>query len=286
MVKQSKAHPVPSQCRGRAETPSPPFSNEIFGIFIESLGEDLYSLRACSLVSSVFRHFCSPVLYRDIVLDRKEQLDTFIRIGERSESLRHAKSLSLTYYGFEAKAHLRKPHRILDIISRKASLETLRLHRVQFHVEPLTASLLSKLSTVTMLALQECRFGGFEDFESFVRCFPRCGVLRLRGCTWIHGEHEKLKFKGLPTYGLAPASLEITNTSTAEWGEEFCDQGKIVGTAWLNLTGLRLFRYGIENDTALEPVLEQIAACELLEEIDVTISYHVPLGFGEQKPLP
>jgi len=256
-------------------------------MFIESLGEDLHSLRACSLVSSVFRHFCSPVLYRDIALDRKEQLDTFIRIGEHSESLQHTKSLSLTYYGFETKAHLRKPHRILNIISRKSSLETLRLHRVQFQAEPLTASLLSKLSTVAVLVLQECRFGGFEDFKSFVRCFPRCGVLRLHGCTWIHGDHGKLRFKGLPVYDLAPASLEITNKSSAvEWGEEFWDQGKIIGMTWLNLAGLRSFTYTIGDGIASQPVLEQIAACELLEEVDVTISYHMRHEDGERNPSP
>lgn len=72
-----------------------PFSNEIFAMFIESLGEDLRSLRACSLVSSVFRHFCSPILYRDIALDRKEKVDDFIQVGERSDSLQHIKSLSL-----------------------------------------------------------------------------------------------------------------------------------------------------------------------------------------------
>lgn len=266
--------------------PPPPFSNEILGMFIESLGEDLHTLRACSLVSSVFRHFCSPILYRDIVLNRKEKVDTFIQIGDRSNSLHHTKSLSLAYYGFETKAHLRKPRKILDVISRKASLETLRLYRVQFHAEPFTTSVLSKLSTVTALDLQECRFGGFEDFVSFIRCFPRCDILRLRGCTWIHNEHARLKFRGLPTYDLAPTCLEITGASMVEWGEEFCDQGKIVGMVWLDLAGLKSFTYVIENDTVSEPVLEQIAGCKLLEEIDIALSYSGGLSFGERKSSP
>ena len=116
----------------------PLFSNEILGVFIESLGEDLHTLRACSLVSSVFHHFCSPVLYRDIVLNRKEKADTFIRIGlgDRSNSLHHTKSLGLAYYGFERKAYLRKPRRILDVILRKTSLKALRLHRFSFKRSP------------------------------------------------------------------------------------------------------------------------------------------------------
>ena len=211
-------------------------------------------------MSSVFRHFCSPILYRDIVLNREEKVDTFIQIGlgDRSHSLHHTKSLSLAYYGFETKAHLRKPHRILDVILRKTSLKALRLHRVQFQAEPFTTSVLSKLSTVTALDLQECRFGGFEDFVSFIRCFPHCDILRLRGCTWIHNEHARLKFRGLPTYDLTPTRLEITGASMAEWGEEFCDQGKIVAMVWLDLAGLKSFTYVIKNDTVSEPVLEQI----------------------------
>ena len=262
----------------------PPFSNEIFGMFVESLGEDMCTLRVCSLVSSVFRHFCSPILYRDIVLDRKGKVDTFIRMGGRSNSLQHTKSFSLTYNGFETKAHLGKLRRILDIISRKASLQTLHLHRVQFHTELLSASLFSKLSGVIVMVLQECHFGGFEDFVSFIRCFPRCEVLRLHGCGWIrNGEHVKLKFRGLPAYDLALVHLEITDTIIAEWGEEFCDQGKIVGMVWLKLTGLKSFTYVIGDQTAWGAVLEMISACELLEEIDVTLVYPGGHSFGERK---
>ena len=113
------------------------FSNEIFAMFIESLvGEDQHSLRACSLVSSAFRHFRSPILFRGIVLDSKKKVDIFIQVGERFDSLQHAKSLDLTYYGLGTKAKLCNPYRALDGLSRKASLETLRLHRIQFHPEP------------------------------------------------------------------------------------------------------------------------------------------------------
>ncbi|KAF9778941.1 hypothetical protein BJ322DRAFT_463498 [Thelephora terrestris] len=256
--------------RARISLP-PSLSNELFGLFIESLGEDLPSLRACSLVCRVFRHFCRPNLYRNITLDCKEKLDTFFKIAERSDSLIHTKSLSLTYYGFDAKAHLRKPRRILDIVSRKASLEALRLHRVQFHADTFPASLLSKLSAVKVLTLQECHFGGFEDFVTFVRSFPSCQVLRLHRRTWIR-EPPKPRFRGSPAYDLALTHLEITSTSKPEWGESFCNHGKIVGMPWLNLTGLKSFAYVIEEDTVSAPVLEHIANCELLEEMDMALS--------------
>jgi len=271
-------------CRDRAETPppAPSFSNEIFGMFIETLGEDLRTLRACSLVSSVFHHFCSPILYRDLELNHKGKVDTFIRMGERSKSLQHTKSFTLTYYRYKTKAHVGKLHRILDIISRRASLETLHIRRVQFHAEPLPASLFTKLGGVTALVLQECHFGGFEDFVSFIRCFPRCEVLRLHACGWIQDdEHANLRFSGLPAYDLAPVRLEITDTIVAEWGEEFRDQGKIIGTAWLDLVGLKSFTYVIGNRTTWGAVLEQIAACELLEEIDLTLVYPGGHSFGE-----
>ena len=232
-------------------------------------------------MSSVFRHFCRPILYRDIVLDRREKLDSFLQFGDRSDSLIHAKSLSLTYFGFETKAHLRKPRKILEIISRKTSLETLRLHRVQFHAETFTAQLLSKLGSVAALALRECRFGGFEDFVTFIRCFPRCQVLRLHRCTWIR-EFPKFRLRNVLTYDLAPAHLEITSTSTTEWGEGFCDQGRIVGMSWLNLAGLKSFTYVIEEDTVSGPVFDQIAACEFLEEMDLSVNYPGGHDFGER----
>jgi len=251
-------------------------------MFIESLGEDLRTLRACSLVSSVFRNFCSPILYRDIELNNKGKVNTLIRMGGRSNSLQHAKSFSLTYYGFKTRAHIGKLHRVLDTISRDSSLETLRLRQVQFHAESLSAPLFSKLSSVTALVLQECHFGGFEDFVSFIRCFPRCEILRLQACSWIrNGEHAKPRFGGLPAYNIAPACLEITDVIVAEWGGGFRDQGKIVGTAWLNLTGLKSFTYVIGDRTMWGAVLEQIGACELLEEIDVSLVYPGDHSFGE-----
>jgi hypothetical protein len=265
-------------------TPYPPLSNELFGLFIESLGEDLPSLRACSLVCRVFHHFCSPILHQSIELDRKEKLDTFLQFGERSDCLIHTKSLGLTYNGFEAKAHLRKPRKILEIFSRKASLETLRLHRIQFRAETFTGSLLSKPSTVRVLILQECNFGGFEDFVTFIRSFPRCQVLCFRRRTWIR-EPPKLRFSGSPVYDLYPTHLEITTTSTPEWIESCCDHGKIVGMPWWNLTGLKSFTYQIEEDTVSGPVLERIATCEHLEETDMALSSSGGHAFGEGTPL-
>jgi hypothetical protein len=235
-------------------------------------------------VCRVFRHFCLPNVYRNITLDCKEKLDTFFKIAERSDALIHTKSLSLTYYGFDAKAHLRKPRRILDIVSRKASLEALRLHRVQFHADTFPASLLSKLSAVKVLTLQECHFGGFEDFVTFVRSFPSCQVLRLHRRTWIR-EPPKPRFRGSPAYDLALTHLEITSTSKPEWGESFCNHGKIVGMPWLNLTGLKSFAYVIEEDTVSAPVLEHIANCELLEEMDMALSSPGGHDFGERTPL-
>ena len=92
------------------------FSNEIFAMFIESLvGEDQHSLRACSLVSSAFRHFHSPILFRGIALDSKKKVDIFIQVGERFDSLQHTKSLDLTYYGLGTKAKLCNPYRTLDV---------------------------------------------------------------------------------------------------------------------------------------------------------------------------
>ena len=253
---------------------SPPsFPSEIFGTFIEALGDDQQSLRACSLVSSVFRHLCGPTLYRDIALDRDEKVDSFIQSGESSELLQYVKSLSL--------ANSSKLHQILDTISQKASLETLRFYRVEFCVEPVTASLLSRLSTVTALVLRECRFGGFEDFVSFIRSFPLCEVLRLRGCSWIRNEDAKLKFGRSPVYAIAPVHLEITNLFAAPWGEQSCDQGEIVGTAWLDLAGLKTFTYAVGGEAEARLMLEKIVVCELLEGIDLDLPHPIRRDFGE-----
>ena len=256
----------------------PPLSNEIFGLIIETLGEDIPSLRSCSLVSCVFRHFCSPTLYRNIDLDCREKLETCFQLGELSDSLTHTRSLSLTS-GFVSPRHLQ----ILDIISQKAPLETLRLYDIRFHAEPFTVSSLSKPYAVTVLSLKRCRFGGFEDFVSFVRCFPGCKALRLDSCTWEGRHFQDLKLGCLPTHSLAPVHLEII-VPLKHWSpKENCDQGRIVGMSWLDLTGLRSFKYMIENEISSERVVGRIATCEHLEEVDMSISYFVDCRFGKRK---
>ena len=257
----------------QSRCPTPSFPSEIFGMFIEALGGDQHSLRACSIVSSVFRHLCAPILYRDIELDREEKVSTFILLGEHSDILQYVKSLSVT--------NPKDPYEILDTISRKASLKTLCLHRTTFFLETLTASLLSRLSTVTVLVLQGCYFEEFEVFVSFIRCFPFCEVLRLRSCSWSHHDDAKLE---LPIYDIAPAHLEVTNNFEPAWGEDYCDQGKIFGAPWLGLAGLKSFTYAIGGERGAEPVLEKIAACEMLEEIDMALSHSVRRSFGERDP--
>ena len=248
-------------------------------MFIESLEDDQSSLRACSLVSSTFRHFCNPILYRDIELDREETVDAFIQDGARSDFLQHIKSLSLTYYGFMSKAHRHKPNRILHVALRKASLDALRLHKIHFQAEPFAASIMSKLSTVTVLVLHGCLFEGICDFISFIRCFPRCEVLRLRGCHWI--PRAKPESGGQPSYDVAPTHLEITNTSIPYGRSDYRDQGGIVGMAWLDLTGLKSFTYTFEDDIPSERVFGGVAASEHLEEINVAIARSEPRDSGE-----
>ena len=227
------------------------------------------------------------MLYRNVMLDSEEKVDAFIQTGGRSNSLRHTQSFSLIYDGFEAKAHLFNPRVMLDTISQKAPLEALSLRQVLFHREPLTAPLFPKFYDVTTLVLQECHFGGFEYLASFIRCFPRCEVLCLRGCSWIQsGDDTKQKFGGSPTYDLAPTRLEITDTIFEEWGQQFYDQGGVVGTAWLDLTGLKSFTYVIGSEEASGAVLEHIAACELLEEIDVGFFNPGSRGTGKQQSPP
>jgi len=254
---------------------TPSFPSEIFGMFIESLWEDpdgRRSLFVCSLVSSVFRHLCGPILYRGIVLDRGDQVDDFLRLEERSDCLRYVKSFTLN--------NSTKAPRILGAISRKASLETLRLHRVMFYGGPLTESLLSGLSTVTVLVLRECQFWKFEDFVFFIRCFPLCEVLRLDGCTWTRHEDAMSEVRSLPAHNVAPVHLEITDNARPRWGEPFCDQSDIIAAASLGLARLKSFTYGIGTGPVAEQVLETIAGCDLLEEIDVAFS-HSARDFGE-----
>jgi len=270
-------------CRDRSEMSTPSFPSEIFGMFIESLGEDpddQRSLFACSLVSSWFRHLCGPVLYREIVLDRWEQVDNFIEFGERSDALQYVKSFTL--------ASSNRPHKILPTISRKASLETLRLRQAMFYGEPLTASLLSGLSTVTALILRDCRFWEFEDFVFFIRCFPLCRVLRLRACTWTRRGDATSEVRNLPAYNVAPVHLEITKNSRSKRDGGYCDQNKVLGAAPLGLARLRSFTYEVVVGVGpgSELVLEKIAGCELLEEIEVVISHSVGHGFGERESSP
>jgi len=153
-----------SWCYNGANIPPPFFPSEIFWMFVEASGYDQHSLRACFLVSSVFRHLCGRILFRDIALDR-EKVDTFIQFGKRSDILQHVRPLSAT--------DPKNPRRIIRSRGGGFSRDPLpSIRRVVFCPGTLTASLLSRLGTATALVLQGCRFWEFEDFVTFIRCFP------------------------------------------------------------------------------------------------------------------
>jgi len=160
------------------------------------------------------------------------------------------------------------------------SRHPLGLNRVMFYSESLTVSLLSRLSNVTVLVLRKCRFEEFWDFVSFIRCFPLCEVLCLRGCTWTGRRDAKSEVRSLPAYDVAPVHLEITNNSVPEWGEEYCNQSEILGAASLDLACLKSFTYGVGAGL----VLEKVAGCGLLEEIDVALPNSICCEFGECEP--
>ena len=61
------------------------------------------------------------------------------------------------------------------------------------------------------------------------------------------------------------------------------DQGRIVGMPWLDLTGLKSFTYAIQDDTTSGPLLGRIITCGLLEEVDLSLVYHIAHSFGKQK---
>lgn len=99
----------------RVEAPLALFSNKTFATYIELLGEDgVHPRCACSLVSSVFRYFCSPTFYRDVTSDQKEKVVALIRVRERFDPLQRVKSLNLTYGVVGTKTHLCKPRHNLS----------------------------------------------------------------------------------------------------------------------------------------------------------------------------
>jgi hypothetical protein len=248
---QSKAQGILSQCCNRTATPFPTFPNEIYGMFIELLREDPYSFRACSLVSPVFRRFCTPILYRNLSLNYPVFVDNFIRVGERSNVLQHTKSFRFTSR-FWTQPNEDKSHKVLDIISRKASLETLHICRAQFDPTPPEPSVLHRLSSVTVLILEQCHFGGFGAFAHFIGCFALCESLQLYG-------------------------------STHRWVTEWREQEEIVGAFGLGHMNLKSFAYAVDDSSSMD-MLKEIAASGPPEEIDVSFpeyrNYHNP---GERK---
>jgi hypothetical protein len=94
-----------------------------------------------------------PVLYRDIGLDRKEKVNAFLQIGERSEPLRLTKSLSLSLAYDDHPAGFSRPSAGFtgSDFTRGSSW-----HR--------------KHSDAIVLVIREC---GLEKFLTFTRCFPR-----------------------------------------------------------------------------------------------------------------
>lgn len=220
-------------------------------MFIELLREDPYSFRACSLVSPVFRRFCTPILCRNLSLNYPVYADDFIRIGERSNVLQHTKSFRFTSC-FWTEPNKDRSHKILDIISRKASLETLHIRRAQFHSTYPESSVLHKLSTVTVLILEKCHFGGFGAFTHFIGCFRLCESLQLYG-------------------------------STHRWVTEWCEQEETVGAFGLGHMKIKSFAYAVDDSSSMD-MLKEIAACGLPEEIHVSFpEYRNYDNLGERK---
>lgn len=69
-----------------------------------------------------------------------------------------------------------------------------------------------------------------------------------------------------------------------EWGEERCNQWGIIGMTWLDLTGLKSFTCVVGDGTGSELLLEEISACELLDEITVSFSCLGVWNPGEREP--
>ena len=272
-----------SERSARAPRPTtPPLPNEIIGIIVDELRDDTQALRACSIVSGLFYHFCKRHLYRSINLDTPDKVDGFVLASEDAnlQVLRYTHTLSLGVAGMASWRYADKLVVVLGIFAKKASIQCLSLKEMKFtlvsrsNIASLveTTGVLSR--TVSKIKLSDCLFIRREDIESLIRSFPLCKSLRLRRCSWQSTQLAPM-FSSLPTHTVSLDELEITTRRTLST----YDLSAIVEQDWLDIAGLKSLTYSVIEHSMATKMFNAVQDCHL-ENLRISCRYKESYTFG------
>lgn len=149
-----------------SEPAIPLLPNEVIGLIVDGLCDDIPALRACSTTSSLLYSFCKRPLYRNINLNTPDKVDQFVLASEDSDLpvLRYTHTLSLGITGTASWRYADKLAIALGVFSKKASIQCLTLKEMKFTlISPSnltglveTAEVLSR--TVSKVNLLDCLF--------------------------------------------------------------------------------------------------------------------------------
>ena len=270
-----------------ARASEPLLPNEIIGLIVDELRDDIPGLRACSTVSSLLYYFCKRHLYQSISLDTPGKVDGFILASKDLDLpvLRYTHTVSLGVSGMASWRYADKLAAALGVLAKNSSIKSLTLKEMKFTlVSPSnvaglveTAGVLSR--TVTKLKLSDCLFNRREDIESLASSFPLCNSLRLRRCSW-QGTQLAPMFSSLPVHTVTLDELEITTRKTTA----IYDLSTLVEQQWLDTTGLKSLTYSVIEYTPAMELFTAVKDCHL-ENLRISCRYKESYAFGTSLPI-
>lgn len=259
-----------------------PLPNEVIGLIVDELRDDIPALRACSTTSSLLYSFCKKPLYRSINLDTPDKVDEFILASEDADLpvFRYTVTLSLGIAGMASWRYADKLVAALGAFAKNPSIRSLTLKEMKFTlVSPSnvaglveTTGVLSR--TVSKLSLFDCLFTRREDIESLIRSFPLCKSLRLRRCSWQSTQLAPI-FSSLPTHAVSLDELEIITRKTLD----IYDLSALVEREWLDTTGLKSLTYSVVEYAMAAKILNAVKDCQL-ENLNISCRFKESYTFG------
>lgn len=274
-----------SEQSSRAPEPmTPPFPNEIVGLIVDELRDDIPALRTCSTVSSLLYHFCKRHLYRSINLDTQDKVDGFILASEDADLhiLRYTHAVSLGVAGMASWRYADKLVIALGVFAKNASIKCLSLKEMKFtlvsqsNVADLIETTGALSRTVSKLELSDCLFTRREDIESLIRSFPLCKSLCLRRCSWQSTQLAPV-FSSLPIHTVLLDELEITTRRTLS----MYDLSAIVEQDWLDTTGLKSLTYSVIEHSMATKMFNAVQGCRL-ENLRLWCRYKESYALGNR----
>jgi len=194
---------------------------EIIRMILQYLVDSKETIRACSRAAREFRHVALSFLGRHLTINDVDRLEECTRMT-RKGAFQHIRSLDL---GVDNKNSILEEYwksyiAILGAFAQYRTLNRLWLSEVPFiflkqsQKKKVREAITTLGCTTTELGLYGCHFSSYEEMISFIRSFPVCIFLFVRGCVTGEQVTGGNAFAGLPEHRLAVKDLQLSASSS------------------------------------------------------------------------